>query len=292
MNCLYSFLDKLFPGKVNRKEAINSNEIKNYGIKCSNSRIYSSTQSAHNTPLNKKSDIKSVFSLSSNESFTNLYAQEFSINRILNPSQMLTDNEIYSALKILENQFQHKTNLKGFFDPQSMNSKIFKKKRNQFYVNFFNDERFVQILHDGACHWFTISNIHSINMYQIQAYDSLYQDKTYIKNSQLKNSLKKILIPPIKLEMDEPLNNVLIECSIEPVQMQENFVMCGLFAIAFAYDLCRGMIDPTRQKYDAEKMREHLLKCLSQNYFEEFPQLPRHEPTHKVKDQIIFIDLS
>jgi len=86
--------------------------------------------------------------------------------------------------------------------------------------------------------------------------------------------------------------SIEIECSIESVQKQTDQVMCGLFAIAFACDLCLG-IDPSIRNYDETKMREHLLKCLNQKYFEEFPQVSQlaMNRIEKSKPEIIFIDM-
>ena len=92
---------------------------------------------------------------------------------------MLTDNEIYAAVKTLKQQFGG--NIKGLYDPQSMNAKRLRKA--QVYVQY--SERFVQILHDGSLHWFTLSNIRSTKAHQIQSYDSLFVDSTYVHNKML-----------------------------------------------------------------------------------------------------------
>ena len=108
----------------------------------------------------------------------------------------------------------------------------------------------------------------------------------------LQNSLRKLLSKSDSSDqINKSSNELLIECSIEPVQKQNDLVMCGLFSIAFAFDLCQG-IDPNMRKYDISKMREHLLLCLKNNYFEGFPQLKDYEPhVSRVSNQIIFIEL-
>lgn len=201
---------------------------------------------------------------------------------------MLSDNEIHAALEILKKQFKNH-NLKGFFDPQSMKMK--KLKKFSFHVQF--PDRFIQILHDGKLHWYTITNIKSNNFNQIQSYDSLYADKTYIGNSMLRTSLTKMLFQKPLDETTRPNGRINIECSIEPVQKQSDLVMCGLFAIAFAFDLCQN-IDPTIRCYDESQMRQHLLKCLNQHYFQEFPQLNKEagsDSPPRQTAQIIFIDI-
>lgn len=112
---------------------------------------------------------------------------EWSVERVLSSGKMLTDNEIYAAVKTLKQQFGG--NIKGLYDPQSMNAKRLRKA--QFYVQY--PERFVQILHDGSLHWFTLSNLRSTKAHQIQSYDSLFVDSTYVHNKMLQTSLKKVV---------------------------------------------------------------------------------------------------
>ena len=47
----------------------------------------------------------------------------------------------------------------------------------------------------------------------------------------------------------------------EKVQKQIGSADCGLFALAFATDLCQGL-DPTTQRYDQVLMRQHYVTCL------------------------------
>ena len=213
----------------------------------------------------------------------------------------------HSTWHFLNILLYHKT---GLYDPQALNTKNLKKF--QFYVEF--PDRFVQILHDGEMHWFTISNTKSTHGNQIQAYDSFYMNKTYINNQTFNGYLKKIIFPPSNEINNNHLRNkrhklsrlnqettnfgvqikeefVEIECAVESVQKQSDTVMCGLYAIAFALDLCQD-IDPVYRHYDESKMREHLLKCLRQNYFEEFPQISDPSKYRAcTESQIILIEM-
>ena len=45
---------------------------------------------------------------------------------------------------------------------------------------------------------------------------------------------------------------------------------CGLFAIAFAVALCFGL-NPSKLIFEQSKMRDHLLHCLKENEFTNFP---------------------
>lgn len=71
--------------------------------------------------------------------------------------------------------------------------------------------------------------------------------------------------------------NEPIKCIVESVQVQSDTALCGLFAIAFAYDLCAGLRDPCGEYYNEEKMRKHLFRCLSDGEFTEFPKLYENE---------------
>eukprot|EP00731_Ephydatia_muelleri_P004911 Em0002g1087a len=57
------------------------------------------------------------------------------------------------------------------------------------------------------------------------------------------------------------------------VQWQKEGSDCELFAIAFAFSLCCG-IDPTTVRFEQEKMRPHLIKCLETKTCSMFPSNP------------------
>lgn len=232
---------------------------------------------------------------------------EWSKRRVLEPKMMLSDNEIFAALKLLKRQFESNTR-RGFYDPQSFN--VRRTKKFDFRVHF-PLERFVQILHIGEqLHWITLSNFRSRHENQVQAYDSLPIDSTYTgatsssssvttkKNAALQNCLRRILKGQTsnvyqhqQSETDDDVsvsNPISIECCIEPVQRQPDATMCGLFAIAFALDLCLD-IDPASQTYDVTRMRAHLFECLSQGCMREFPK--SHITRTFNSPNIVFIDI-
>ena len=55
-----------------------------------------------------------------------------------------------------------------------------------------------------------------------------------------------------------------------PVQQQVAHVDCGLFAIAYAIELCQGR-RPQAAIFVQSKMRDHLLQCLSKRRLRSFP---------------------
>lgn len=172
-------------------------------------------------------------------------------------NKQLTDNEIFAASVTLRDQFRQ---IKGLFDPVALRSKYLKK--NNFYVKF--PDRFVQILHDGSNHWFTLSNMWSLHKNQVKIYDSWYQKDLYLKNPWFKLLLRRLMVD------DGDSRTKKIECSVEPVQTQTNDIMCGVYAIAFTTDLCFG-INPRNKIYNQDLLRQHLYKCLTEGYFQQFP---------------------
>ena len=54
------------------------------------------------------------------------------------------------------------------------------------------------------------------------------------------------------------------------IQNQVGGSDCGLFAIAFAVSICLGM-NPSKFIYDQENMRRHLIECIENQKFSNFP---------------------
>ena len=72
------------------------------------------------------------------------------------------------------------------------------------------------------------------------------------------------------------------------VQQQPNGVDCSVLAIAFAVDILNGFAE-TGKRFDVEKMRSHLFKCLEEEDFTLFPRSHKH--TKLSKGYIIYVDI-
>ena len=59
-----------------------------------------------------------------------------------------------------------------------------------------------------------------------------------------------------------------------PVQQQNGAVDCGLFAVAYAVEVCYGY-SPSVVSFDQRKMRTHLHQCLSKGMIVPFPKMCR-----------------
>ena len=104
---------------------------------------------------------------------------------------------------------------------------------------------FVQVINTGS-QWVCLSTISSIRG-TVKIYDSLF-------------------IRPSPIAIDHSCRLLMhtgnqVTFLNEKVQKQTNTNDCGLFALAFATDLCHG-IDPVSQCYDPQHMREHYVHCL------------------------------
>ena len=82
-----------------------------------------------------------------------------------------------------------------------------------------------------------------------------------------------------------------LRIKIVPVQQQEGFHDCGLFALAYATEMCLAK-KPEAAQFDQNSMRQHLIKCLNEKHLERFPMskhtetLPRATP--RVKNIILY----
>ena len=63
-----------------------------------------------------------------------------------------------------------------------------------------------------------------------------------------------------------------LQVEVVPVQQQEGVNDCGLFAIAFAMEECLRRKSESAE-FDQVLMREHMIKCLKEEYFTPFPKL-------------------
>ena len=70
-----------------------------------------------------------------------------------------------------------------------------------------------------------------------------------------------------------------------PVQKQSNSSDCGLFALAFAFDLANNL-DPSIITYNEKIFRKHLLACIENEEITEFPKT--NEWLARTKDKTLF----
>ncbi|XP_065656055.1 uncharacterized protein LOC136081804 isoform X1 [Hydra vulgaris] len=156
--------------------------------------------------------------------------------------KMLSDLHINKAQKLLSMQFPKVQRLQ---DP-ILGSKHFRVQSGKF----------IQILHNGAMHWLTISNFLSTDLNSIDVFDSLYYGLSVSGKMQVGSIIM--------------VKDAFLKIQFKDFQKQSGGLDCGLFAIAVATDLCYNH-DPSIKCYKQELMRDHLLKCFSDNHLTPFP---------------------
>ena len=133
----------------------------------------------------------------------------------------------------------------------------------------------VQIHFTGAGHWVTSQLIGR----EVRLYDSLAADTL---TSSIDEQLARIYKPFVA-------NGGLL-VSRMPVQQLNDEFACGLFSIAFAYHAAAGN-NVKRLNFDQDKMRWHLVSCLSDQKFTSFPQQETAKKIVKCSLKHIFIPL-
>ena len=176
----------------------------------------------------------------------------------LNSDVQLCDNTINLAMGLLAERFP---DIQGF-ESTSQLSKFSRHGTN-----------FVQILHNGSNHWVTVASKRENEVY---IYDSS-------KTKDLPVEIAK-QIAQLCSSKDRSIRVIRAE-----VQQQTDTISCGLFAIAFAFDVCAES-DPRNVHYDQAKMRSHLLKCIKENCIAKFPRSQKRLSS-KCKNSITFLDV-
>nr|XP_047129866.1 uncharacterized protein LOC124805802 isoform X1 [Hydra vulgaris] len=163
-------------------------------------------------------------------------------NILRSENEWLTDSIIFASRNILKAQ----SSIAGFQDPILGLNMAFLAMKNSF----------IQILHDGYGHWFTISNIGAQKMNEVFIYDSMLNSLS----DQGKKQIAALLVCPEK--------KIIIK--IMDVQKQKGGNDCGLFAVAFAAALTK-QIQPDHCLFKQNLMRDHLLKSLQETVLSMFP---------------------
>ncbi len=113
-----------------------------------------------------------------------------------------------------------------------------------------------QILHVGSNHWVTV--LATVSGFQCA--DSLRQRGVHQQ---------------VKALCDQLWAGKTVT-NIGRVQQQQGSTDCGLFAIAFAEAMLRG-VDVRKLKLDQSRMREHLVQCFGENKIKPFPETDHAE---------------
>ena len=169
--------------------------------------------------------------------------------RVLQRGQ-LTDEHIDFANNILKRQHKHIDGLESPLLSQTFRGFSVPSKVNKC----------VQIHHLGG-HWAT--SYRPANCEDVYVYDSM-QSYNYCQ--------EPIIVDEYQTQLRQMYASdgkpVTVYCS--STTQQTNGRDCGVFAIAFAVDLCAGK-DPGRREYDHRGIRSHIVNCFKVRALSPFP---------------------
>lgn len=125
--------------------------------------------------------------------------------------EWLTDNEITAVLDILRSQFP---NIQGFQSTLRGQNLSFKRLSGSF----------IQIIHADGNHWITVEGVRASF---VKVYDSMYRSTTANTKMQI-------------AQMTNTLSENHIDIHIQHTLFQQGRMECGLYATAFAVEMCFG----------------------------------------------------
>ncbi|XP_034245761.1 uncharacterized protein LOC117647896 [Thrips palmi] len=169
----------------------------------------------------------------------------------------LSDEHITRASNILLHQFA--LVLEGCSAPLPVDyGKALSKESLNFYPKASGKKNYVQIINTGRQHWVT-------------AIIKRGSNTVYILDSNRHAAISGFtLIQAAMLLQTTASEFTLIR---PPCKQQENSVDCGVFAIANAVNFLYAG-DIGNFDFDSSSMRDHLLNCLQEEWFSEFPKQP------------------
>ena len=117
----------------------------------------------------------------------------------------------------------------------------------------------IHVHHNGRGHFCTSTSIGG----KVRLYDSLSLPPS-----------KELIAQLTSLYSPDP--ETCPEISLATIECKQLGVHdCGLFALAYTYDLAHGE-DPSMYKYNQDKFRDHLIECLTSNKMLPFPKVATH----------------
>ena len=173
---------------------------------------------------------------------------------------MLDDNVINAAQKLIKKKFPLVDGLQDTLLAQTSFSRCTSEG--------------VQIHHTGKIHWITSS---SIGGQQVNVYDSLYADLTDSTEKQLAQCYQNYIDHAGQLHVKMPL-----------IQQQKGSTDCGLFAIAYAYELASGNGHVCNEMvFEQSAMRHHLVECLEKEEILPFPRALQRATAVRAEKQLV-----
>lgn len=169
---------------------------------------------------------------------------------ILLSGKWLTANHINAAQRLLRKRYPQQAGLQD---------------THYLYQNLqwaSTPNNFVQVIFVDNCHWACLSN-KFCGKNVVQLYDSMHTTTPTADGTIVKQVCAILSTSAPKISLD-----------VVNVQCQGDLSSCGLYALACAFDLCKG-VDPFAKKYVGAKMRHHLHVCFENEKIVSFPSSER-----------------
>lgn len=116
--------------------------------------------------------------------------------------------------------------------------------------------------------------IHHVNNHWVTSYRAANEDVVYVYDSLMQVDdnnipiLQQSLVTQIRQMYRLGSSVITVGCGTTTQQL--NGIDCGVFAIAYATELCEGG-DPATVKYNTSQMRSHLIQCFANLKMQRFP---------------------
>ena len=175
--------------------------------------------------------------------------------QIISTDRWLDDKLIDAAQSLIAEQFP---NVSGLQPVPLQRTQSFAIKRHAF----------VQVLSVGGSHWITASNV-GCKEGEVNVYDSMLGRGA---TTSVKSSIARIMFCP-----SSPLCLNYMD-----VTQQRNGYDCGIFSIAYAYDICRGK-DPCQVDYNHKSIRRHLATCFEKKNITKFPSVGDRSIVNRIR---------
>ena len=114
----------------------------------------------------------------------------------------------------------------------------------------------------------SVVQIHHFDGHWITSFRAANNDAVYVYDSLSSRSIAPELIRQLRQLYTTGGEKLAVHCP--SVTQQTNGSDCGVFAIAFAIDLCAGY-DPSLREYDRRELRPHIIRCFRNSLLEQFP---------------------
>jgi Ulp1 protease family, C-terminal catalytic domain len=130
-----------------------------------------------------------------------------------------------------------------------------------------------------------VVQIHHFSQHWVTSYRPSNDETVFVFDSMLRyNGGKPVTSPELVKQLSQIYgrNRSHFDVTFPSVTQQKNGgVDCGVFAIAYAVDVCEGL-DPGQRLYDYSQLRRHVVSCFRKQQLSPFPGRDTQRPAARV----------